>query len=877
MKNLLEQKRSAHWRTDATAMAFFLAAFIIVFWKVIFLGHYYLPPSTSYHELAYNFSLRELAANSWNSLTLPLWNPTISLGLPLMEGNTSTSLSPFYLPYFINPTPYMLGITQILHLFLLAFFTHKFLYELTGNLSASCAAGLIASLNGFTLTWSIQGTSYINTVTMLPLILLTIERYLCNPLAKRQIYILPVFTGIMFLMALVPSGFFVFSAAWTYALVRLIGRWHAIKKQMNPLKVFVLLNLSLAAGLVIGAAQLLPVYHLLSLGARGSKTADYFNRAGLTVLDLGAMGFNMLMPHFFGRVDRSISFKNMLISLGPVEYIFSSASSYFYCYFGIAAIPLSAAAFLNGKKNWTLLLFALLVPLFLLLIKIMLVKKLLYIITAGMLFNMFLNFSMEIFFMTGIPLIIGIGINDLMSLDPAKLRKYFIALASFVAVLVAGYLVFNIYLIVNKSDISSTYHASISRALLSGAVTTDHSPSYYHERFAFFFDAFVQNLPLTNFRTSIPLAIAISFVIASYVASKQLLSPNRFGAVILCLTMLDLVLFSSGYIITVSPNSFLPEFSFIQYLKKDPGLFRIAALYSDDYGREGQKAFKIIRPYEHFNFNEQSDDGTLLSVAREKRIVDYQWYSNLPSHYGLHSILGADTVVMSDYRKYLSAVENGNLANLEAGMVFKLFNSESRLLDLANVKYLLATYDLRPSEHLTNVFSDGGLRVYENKNVLPRAYLSENVIVEPNADVQLALLSGGEIDYRNTVLLEKMPAIQYGNAQSPAGTSGTVSIGNYSNNSVILDVHASRPAIVVLLDRYFPGWKVVVDGEEKELLRVNYLFRGVAVPSGKHTVEFRYRPTRLFIALAISASVLLLCIILYFRQHCVEKGKTRII
>jgi uncharacterized membrane protein YfhO len=208
--------------------------------------------------------------------------------------------------------------------------------------------------------------------------------------------------------------------------------------------------------------------------------------------------------------------------------------------------------------------------------------------------------------------------------------------------------------------------------------------------------------------------------------------------------------------------------------------------------------------------------------------------------------------------------------------VFKLFNPRSRLLDLANVKYLLATYDLSPSDHLTKVFSDGDLRVYENKNALPRAYLSDKVIVEPDPDTQLALLSGSGIDYRNTVLLDKATLEQYGKTRAPANTSGTVAIKNYANNSVMLDVNANRPAVVVLLDRYFPGWKVLVDGEERELLRANYLFRGVSVPSGRHTVEFRYRPTPLFITLSISASVLLLCMILYIRQYFADKDKIRL-
>ena len=38
---------------------------------------------------------------------------------------------------------------------------------------------------------------------------------------------------------------------------------------------------------------------------------------------------------------------------------------------------------------------------------------------------------------------------------------------------------------------------------------------------------------------------------------------------------------------------------------------------------------------------------------------------------------------------------------------------------------------------------------------------------------------------------------------------------------------------------YQPEWRVFVDGRPADLLRVDYLCMGVAVPPGEHSVEFR--------------------------------------
>ena len=51
-----------------------------------------------------------------------------------------------------------------------------------------------------------------------------------------------------------------------------------------------------------------------------------------------------------------------------------------------------------------------------------------------------------------------------------------------------------------------------------------------------------------------------------------------------------------------------------------------------------------------------------------------------------------------------------------------------------------------------------------------------------------------------------------------------------------------RGGYVVLNDPYHPWWSAAVDGAEAPVLRANVLFRAVAVPPGRHTVRFEFRP-----------------------------------
>jgi uncharacterized membrane protein YfhO len=71
---------------------------------------------------------------------------------------------------------------------------------------------------------------------------------------------------------------------------------------------------------------------------------------------------------------------------------------------------------------------------------------------------------------------------------------------------------------------------------------------------------------------------------------------------------------------------------------------------------------------------------------------------------------------------------------------------------------------------------------------------------------------------------------------------------------VALAATLERPGVVVLADVFYPGWSLAVDGASARLLRVNVMMRGVAVPAGEHTLEFRYRPASFHVGLAVSGA-----------------------
>ena len=70
----------------------------------------------------------------------------------------------------------------------------------------------------------------------------------------------------------------------------------------------------------------------------------------------------------------------------------------------------------------------------------------------------------------------------------------------------------------------------------------------------------------------------------------------------------------------------------------------------------------------------------------------------------------------------------------------------------------------------------------------------------------------------------------------------TVGVPVWTNSTVRIDVELDGDGLLVLTDQAFPGWKVFVDGEERELLTADLIFRAVSLTAGDRSVEFRYEP-----------------------------------
>jgi len=154
------------------------------------------------------------------------------------------------------------------------------------------------------------------------------------------------------------------------------------------------------------------------------------------------------------------------------------------------------------------------------------------------------------------------------------------------------------------------------------------------------------------------------------------------------------------------------------------------------------------------------------------------------------------------------------------------------------------------------VYNDEVL-IYEVPDVLPRASLFHAVEILPDEQV-LARLKARSFDPEQAVIMSRESlaaadtAVLESLAAAPPTRVTAAHISSYESQRVRIEAVSDAPALLMLNDTNYPGWRAYVNGQPTPVVAADYLFRGVVIPAGSSVVEFSYEPTSLRIGFAIS-------------------------
>ena len=217
-----------------------------------------------------------------------------------------------------------------------------------------------------------------------------------------------------------------------------------------------------------------------------------------------------------------------------------------------------------------------------------------------------------------------------------------------------------------------------------------------------------------------------------------------------------------------------------------------------------------------------------------------QVYPNIGAIYDLAYVEGSATMKM---KSSLLWYESFLLSDIP---------KKKRILKRSNVKYWVTEdYEQLPSAQ----YPRGIKKVNVFEGVLPRAFLVGGSRVVPK-DELLDIYYDEAFDPLKEVLLdERITWLR------DEDFSGRVDRVEYGPNRVRIETNQNAEGMLVLLDTYFLGWRVEVDGQLERIYRANYFYRAVKLGPGYHRIEFYYEPVGLKTGAAISGVAFILLLL----------------
>jgi hypothetical protein len=730
-------------------------------------------PITLEYPMGYNRQVKEGGLKKWNPLVLGGGPAIVSV---------STAGGHHYLPkilynhLFSAATAYMMML--ITHLLLMGVFMYLYLQEIGAGWRGALFGAAAWMFSGYAMVW-FEFEMITIVGTYVPLLLLVMERFLG---ARRYLYaclgalVLGNYILVQHLQFLLYTGmillFYFLFLAW---------RIHRREPGLRPLGHLVACCAITAVGAVlIGSAELLPFVEVILNSSRVARTFDFpdlFNTLGRVFY---RHLVTLVFPDYYGS---PVLGWNIIPQRPGQEYMNYNELC---LYLGVPTLFALIAAAVGWRNAATR---------FWLLIMVLVATMMVGSYTFYPFFKWFpglgkVNPTRLIFLFTlAATVTAGLGISALDGISTAR-RRVFLGVTG----LLAASTLLLALVSANPGVIAwfnREYAASLNWQAVSQMLATKRA------------------LASPIVLKPLLLTAGAFLLFAAYALIAGTRARLAIFALILSLLAYDLISFGWYYNTATSPDYLFARTPAIDFIKRQPGVFRVLADV-----RNG------------FNMN------TLAP-------------------FGIEELGGYTSVYPERANRMFSFIANRNLASRFDRWVGLSGSGQWRFYDLMNVRYYLTARGAPTTGLGLRLAFSEEIDVYENPRALPRAFVVHRAQVEKDADAILSAMASPGFDPAATVVLEEAPAAGFAPV-TPPPAPGQATIARYGEDRIEIAADLPANGWLVVSNTFFPGWGATIDGKPARLERADCAIMAIPVAAGRHDVVLAYRPRPLVWGRALS-------------------------
>ena len=169
-----------------------------------------------------------------------------------------------------------------------------------------------------------------------------------------------------------------------------------------------------------------------------------------------------------------------------------------------------------------------------------------------------------------------------------------------------------------------------------------------------------------------------------------------------------------------------------------------------------------------------------------------------------------------------------------------LSRNNQKVLDMLNAKYIVQ-YQNDPATGEQN-----GTMAQPRNTALGNAWFVNEVRIVGNADEEIvALKEENGFEPSDFAVVDKRYLATVGNGDlNNRDRSASISMTSYAPNHLVYTSNSTTSQVAIFSEIFYDlGWKAYIDGLPVDHFRANYVLRGLAIPAGEHTIEFKYSLT----------------------------------
>ena len=203
------------------------------------------------------------------------------------------------------------------------------------------------------------------------------------------------------------------------------------------------------------------------------------------------------------------------------------------------------------------------------------------------------------------------------------------------------------------------------------------------------------------------------------------------------------------------------------------------------------------------------------------------------------------------FHNSLSGYHAAKLGKMDDLLEFYVYKNNINVINMLNTKYIIAEDET------------GALLPYNNDDANGNAWFIDDLKAVDTANEELTSLDSLNTKQSAVIRRSVFEAFDL-RANYKTDSLATIELTQFEPNYLSYATKANTPAYAVFSEVYYgEGWQAYLDDVPVDHQQVDYVLRGMEIPSGAHTIEFKFEPkvVKTGSTIALGSSILFLLFI----------------